>query len=103
MFRGVTITLYCCCITRKPWLSSSVILYDSNGIAHNQHTNIHLHNNIIITVYDKALELGMSFVFLYVEAIKALAVALVLPMLNVVFGMITEDGSLTLEMAMAML
>lgn len=54
-------------------------------------------------VYDKALELGMSFVFLYVEAIKALAVALVLPMLNVVFGMITEDGSLTLEMAMAML
>jgi len=53
-------------------------------------------------LYDKVTELLVSVICLYVELAKSIAVAMVLPMLNLGFQMFTEDGSITTEMVNSM-
>jgi len=54
-------------------------------------------------LYDKTAELVVALLCLYVELVKSIAVAMVLPGLNVAFQMFTEDGSVTAEMVEAIL
>jgi len=49
-------------------------------------------------LYDKVAELAVAMLCLNVELIKSVAVAVVLPALNIAFQMFTEDGSITNEM-----
>jgi Ca2+-binding EF-hand superfamily protein len=54
-------------------------------------------------LYDKAAELIVAVMCLGVELTKSVAVAMVLPALNLGFQMFTEDGCITTEMVTAIL
>lgn len=49
-------------------------------------------------LYDKAVELVLSLAYLYVELIKTLCLAVVMPALNLGFAMFTADGSIDIDM-----
>ena len=54
-------------------------------------------------LYDKAVELGLSLVHLFIEFYKTIALASVMPLLNLAMAMFTNDGSVDMEMIQALM
>jgi Ca2+-binding EF-hand superfamily protein len=54
-------------------------------------------------LYDKAVELGLSLAYLLVEFYKTVALAAVMPLLNLAMAMFTNDGSIDMEMIQALM
>lgn len=71
-------------------------IFDSDG-------NGTLDMDDVPKIFDKGVELGLALVYLVIEMYKTILVALVLPLLNLGFGMFTEDGSISMEMVQGLL
>lgn len=72
-------------------LSQMLVMFDSDG-------DKKITPEDFPKLYDKFLELFMSLFNMQIEAVKTLLVALVLPGLNIAFGMCTDDGTISKEM-----